>query len=421
MVTLLWVIATILAIDFLIVVGFVIRELRHRRRIKREVSELDTLWRAPATAPIHRARREGALRVEHRLRRPPPVARSRTAARLIGNVAFGTAVVAMLVVVAVATFGGAPSSRPPETLASGPLGSSPDAVAEGQRPGSAFVDGTSEQPVEADEVDPSFPKASTAPPSAGQGFVPETFAAEASSWRSIVLEWTEVPEAIKYKIERSTAVDGSGGWMLIVTTDSRETTYRDSGLEPGTTYYYRVTAVPEVGTAPPSDVISATTPVEPPPPTSLDAVATSSSTISLTWVDVEGATGYRIERASADDPGWTTIATAGADVTEYTDGGLTADTKYRYRVYSVNEGGESDSSNTAHATTSEDPSPEPDPGSDPEDPADGSGSADDGGDGTVTDGTVTDGTTGTDGMVTDGTVTDGAVTDDAVSPDATAP
>jgi hypothetical protein len=420
MVTVIWVIAAILAIDFLIVVGFVIRELRHRRRIKREVSELDTLWRAPATAPIHRARGEGALRVEHRLRRPP-VARSRAAARLIGNVAFGTAVVAMLVVVVVATFGGAPSSRRPDTLASGPLGSSPDAVAEGRGPGPAFVDGTSEQPVEADGVDPTFPKASTAPPSARQGFVPETFAASASSWRSIVLDWDEVPEALRYEIERSTVADGSGGWMVIGTTDPGETTFRDSGLESATTYFYRVTAVTESGTSPPSDVVSATTPVEPPPPTSLDAAATSSSTISLTWVDVEGATGYRIERSSPDDSGWTTIATAGADVTGYTDGGLTADTKYRYRVYSVNEGGESDSSNTAHATTSEDPSPEPDPGSDPEDPADGSGSADDGGDGTVTDGTVTDGTTGTDGMVTDGTVTDGAVTDDAVSPDATAP
>src|SRR2546428_9813480 len=69
-----------------------------------------------------------------------------------------------------------------------------------------------------------------------------------------------------YKIERST--DGGTTWSTIVSnTNSTTTMYFDSGLQQHSTYYYRVSAINQLGTSPSSDIVSATTfRFLPPPP-----------------------------------------------------------------------------------------------------------------------------------------------------------
>jgi uncharacterized delta-60 repeat protein len=89
------------------------------------------------------------------------------------------------------------------------------------------------------------------------------------------------------------------------------------------------------------------------PPTDLEAVAISTSQIDLTWTDnSSNEDGFKIERKTGDFGTYAEIATVPADTTTYSDTGLTADTKYYYRVRAYNSTeGDSHYSNEAYAVT----------------------------------------------------------------------
>ena len=82
-------------------------------------------------------------------------------------------------------------------------------------------------------------------------------------------------------------------------------------------------------------------------------MAASSSQINLAWVDNAGnETGFEIQRCTGSKcTDFSPIATVGANVTSYSDTGLSAKTTYRYRVYAYNDSSNSASSNIAKATT----------------------------------------------------------------------
>jgi hypothetical protein len=140
-----------------------------------------------------------------------------------------------------------------------------------------------------------------------------------------------------------------------------------SGLAAGTTYYWRVRGKTMIGDGggpfnAPARAISGpvwsftTAGGDPPPPApgNLVATAASSTRIDLTWTDVAGEAGYKIERklASASSTAWAQIATTGANVVSYQNtSGLTPNTSYNYRVRAWTTGGNSGYSNTATATT----------------------------------------------------------------------
>src|SRR4029077_17776392 len=81
--------------------------------------------------------------------------------------------------------------------------------------------------------------------------------------------------------------------------------------------------------------------------------AVSSSQINLTWIDnANNETGFKIERCqTAGCSNFAEIAQVGANVTAFSNTGLTASTSYSYRVRATNTGGDSAYSNTASATT----------------------------------------------------------------------
>ncbi len=87
-------------------------------------------------------------------------------------------------------------------------------------------------------------------------------------------------------------------------------------------------------------------------PSNLTATAISSSQINLLWTDnSNNETGIKIERKTGVDGTYAQIATVGADVTTYSDTGLTPATTYYYRVKAYNSAGDSTYSNEANATT----------------------------------------------------------------------
>ena len=93
--------------------------------------------------------------------------------------------------------------------------------------------------------------------------------------------------------------------------------------------------------------------VPPAAPANLAATAVSSSQINLTWIDSDNTEqGFKIERCTgAECSNFAQIGTVGANVTSYSNTGLTASTSYSYRVRAYNAAGDSGYSNTASAVT----------------------------------------------------------------------
>ncbi len=190
--------------------------------------------------------------------------------------------------------------------------------------------------------------------------VPRNLTATAVGASAIDLEWT-APASVagsarvtSYSIEWS--VDGNSSWMPLV-SNHRDTGYRDVGLDPGTTRYYRVAAVNQHGRGPwTEDRVSATTSRLPGRPTRLTAEAQGPSTIELNWAAPSlgggSITGYRIEWSSTGRSGWQSlVANTRNTRTTYTDTRLDPGTTRYYRVAAINSAGTGPWSDDASATT----------------------------------------------------------------------
>lgn len=183
-----------------------------------------------------------------------------------------------------------------------------------------------------------------APPPAA----PSGLGAAAAGTSSINLSWSDsAGDETGFYVERS---PDDATWGQIGSTTS--TSYQDTGLNSGTTYYYRVRAYNGNGDSAYTSVASATTQTAiPAAPTTLAATATSTSAIALNWTDnSSNESGFYVERSS-DDSTWTQIASVGANVSRYNDTGLSSSTTYYYRVRAYNAGGDSAYTNVFSATT----------------------------------------------------------------------
>ena len=182
---------------------------------------------------------------------------------------------------------------------------------------------------------------------------PTSLSATAASNSSIDLAWTDnASDEDGFNVERS--ADGTN-FNLIGSLGADITAYSDNGLNASTLYYYRVIAFNSAGNSASSNIANATTlgstVTIPDAPTSLSATAASNSSIDLAWADnASDEDGFNVER-SADGTNFNLIGSIGADVTAYSDNGLSASTLYYYRVIAFNSAGSSASSNIANATT----------------------------------------------------------------------
>jgi hypothetical protein len=188
---------------------------------------------------------------------------------------------------------------------------------------------------------------------------PSDLAATAADHQRIDLTWTDnSDDEIGFRIERKT--EPSGTFAVITTVGANVTKYYNTGLQPGTTYTYRIRAYNGVGNSPYSNEATAATDIATPPaaPSDLDATALSQVLIQLTWTDNSSdETGFRIERKLEPSGAFELITTVGANVTWYYSTGLQPGTTYTYRIRAFNGIGESENSNEATATT--DPLPAP--------------------------------------------------------------
>jgi phosphatidylinositol-3-phosphatase len=128
----------------------------------------------------------------------------------------------------------------------------------------------------------------------------------------------------------------------------------------GTTYYWKIvskTMANVTATGPVWSFTTAGTEAAPTAPTGLIATAASPTQINLTWDNVTGNNGYRVEKSSASAGPWTEIASLPANTTSYASTGLTPQQTYFYRVRAANSGGFSPYTPVASATTPAPPPP----------------------------------------------------------------
>ena len=187
---------------------------------------------------------------------------------------------------------------------------------------------------------------------------PGSLTATAQSSSQIALNWTESStNETAFLIERCAGVQCTN-FAQIAQVGANVTSYVDAGLSANASYSYRVRASNGQSFSAYSNTASATTSgALPAAPTALTATAVSPTQIDLTWSDnATNETAYTIERCTEGCTTFTQIAQVGANVTAYSNTGLTAGATYSYRVRASNAAGNSAYSNVAAATTTGPPS-----------------------------------------------------------------
>jgi len=115
----------------------------------------------------------------------------------------------------------------------------------------AYNDEGESQPSNTDSAQ-TYP-AQAVPPPAPTGLLANTV-----SPTQIDVTWNDTQYETGYRVERALGVDGP--WTQIAAPVADSTRYQDTGLNPSTTYFYRVYAYNEAGDGPYSEIVSATTP-----------------------------------------------------------------------------------------------------------------------------------------------------------------
>jgi hypothetical protein len=168
------------------------------------------------------------------------------------------------------------------------------------------------------------------------------------------LKWTDGSDGnspvTAHNVWRGTA---SGAETLLATLSGSATSYDDSAVSNGVTYYYQVSDSNAVGGSPRSNEVALTPAVTRAPsvPQRLKATAKQGG-VMLTWSKpadqgTSPVSGYRVYRGTA--PGTETLLTSVGNTTHFIDDGLASGTTYYYVVTAVSAAGESPKSNESSA------------------------------------------------------------------------
>ena len=155
--------------------------------------------------------------------------------------------------------------------------------------------------------------------------VPETPAGLAANpGNPITLTWNNTLAALTYNVKRATQ---SGGPYTTV-ANVPVTTFTDSNIVSGTTYYYVVSALSSIGESSNSAEASVASCNIPLPPTNVTATANNSSVV-VSWNTSAGATSYNVYRFTPNTP--PVLVQSDILTTTFTDTSLgTAVTNYYY-------------------------------------------------------------------------------------------
>ncbi|MCB2204625.1 fibronectin type III domain-containing protein [bacterium] len=161
------------------------------------------------------------------------------------------------------------------------------------------------------------------------------------------------------EIQESTTGDDADFTTIEPAIAPGKRSYERTGLNPLTTYYYRIRAYNGSGTSEWSDVVSAMTLEEnldlPPVPTNVHARTLGTSEIRITWEmpSPSNEDSFEIERSETADVADFHLLTSNlaAGDSSYTDSGLPSESEYWYRVRARNVDGTSRWSTVVSAKT----------------------------------------------------------------------
>jgi len=170
-----------------------------------------------------------------------------------------------------------------------------------------------------------------------------TIRVPSSSVPYLDVSWTAANNAIQYNIYRS----GSENGTYIKRASVNHTNFGDFGVSNGRTYYYKVSASNSVGESEKSASSSGT--ALPATPSGLSVRNATSTSLTISFDAVTGATGYKVFRAATSSGSYSLIASP--TTTNYTNSGLSSTTTYFYKVRAINAGGQSQLSARASGTT----------------------------------------------------------------------
>ncbi len=187
--------------------------------------------------------------------------------------------------------------------------------------------------------------------SAGAPGAPSALTATAVSAAEIDLRWTaNSTNETGFVVESS--LTSTFATITSFNLAAGQTTFQNTGLTTGTTYFYRVKAINTAGSSGYSNTASATPASVPAAPSNLSAATSSTTQINLGWTDnSNNENNFVLERALTNAFNTVTSFTLAANQTTYSDSGLAAGTAYFYRVKATNAVGSSPYSNIATATT----------------------------------------------------------------------
>jgi fibronectin type 3 domain-containing protein len=198
-----------------------------------------------------------------------------------------------------------------------------------------------------------FSNEASATPKLSAPAAPTGLTATAGS-TEVTLAWIGSSGATSYNVYRGSAAGSERATPIA--TGINTTSFADTGLTNGKTYFFKVTAVNGGGTSAPSNEASAKpqapTPPAPTAPTGL-AATPGSARIKLKWTASAGAKTYNVYRGTAPGAESTTPIATGITRSSYTSTGLTISDTYFFKVAAVNAGGASALSNEASATPKE--------------------------------------------------------------------
>lgn len=142
----------------------------------------------------------------------------------------------------------------------------------------------------------------------------------------IVTTWDSVAGASQYHVYRATSI--SGPYVLAGAPTAPP--FIDTGLTPGVTYFYQVSAVAGETESALSNIAAATTDADIPAPSNIQAQAASCTEIHTTWEASNGAEGYQVYRSVSPAGPYQLVGLTAS--TTYIDTGLSPNTTYYYFV-----------------------------------------------------------------------------------------
>jgi uncharacterized repeat protein (TIGR02543 family) len=152
-----------------------------------------------------------------------------------------------------------------------------------------------------------------------------------AGYNSIKLTWTAVTGAKGYEVWRATSANGT---YVKIKPVAGQTTFTDTSLTTGKTYYYKIKAYCAAGTVTTYGALSAYKYTKPIPATpAITAITAASKSLKLSWKAITGAGGYEIYRATSAKGKYTKIYTIkSGKATSYTNTGLAAKKTYYYKL-----------------------------------------------------------------------------------------